>query len=430
MKRALFVVSVAWTWSGCQEWVDMGKDWGWLAETGLDTAVDTVATVDGTVCSDPRSLSFSYDDVIAYCGTGMGPGIPPGFRSIVPASVGAYVEYPNDQSVSDEETNTFQVVVSNSTGSPLLNNDPYDGNIWENQWDPPCSDYQFYNNGHNWMIRVGTQALFTDPLGPTCGLTVNAQSFAPPGRVPSGPQSCTAGEALFDLAVRHVLAGPDAGDASAIWVSPLERVTRPFPERAWLRELEVVSWGNANKVQLAEFSKSLGLTEGHFVGGTSIPRPAQGSTVRTFATGTMPMSTLVGIEGTFNDQSSELPVLRMRWSCESNASNPHAVPVTGFTPHVGTLLAGNPVQQRMVFWVASDNTSVRFAPEGRYPDYVNGKLTPAAAGGWAFSLPLESYGAKFTGRLVPFGNTYKVMDGVVVVGTVTTNLPVKTLQRL
>lgn len=424
MKRSLLVVTLAAS-SGCIFPPPDKGPWetGWW-DTGLP------GPMMAPVCMGDVDLAFPYDRVTAYCATGTGPGMPMGFESVVPAAGGAYTEAADaNLSLYNATTHTFRMVVHHSNGMtvPLLSDDTNDGNVWQDQFATPCSSYSF--TGHNFLVSDGVQQAWAIRSGPTCGLSLAPNAFAPTGKVPTGPQSCTPGEAVFDLASRRVMAVAN-DQITAMWVSPMERVVQSFPERAWLRELEVVSWGTADKVHLGEFSKSLGLSNGHFSGGTTVPKPAQGSTIRTFAAGTLPMSTMVGVEGVFTGQPSEMPVVRMRWTCESTPANPHAIPVTGFTPHVTTMLAGYPIQQRMVFWVASDNSSIRFAPEGRYPDHVISKLTPAAAGGWTFNLPLESYGARFTGRLVPFGNSYKMQDGVVTMGTVTTPLPVKTLQRL
>ena len=151
------------------------------------------------------------------------------------------------------------------------------------------------------------------------------------------------------------------------------------------------------------------LDGGSFSGTTSITPDSPGPTVRTFAVGARPMSTMMGIQDLSRTSTETgFPKLHLTWSCEMDTNNPHALSVSGRTPYVGTLPELSPIQSRVVFWFANDQSDVRAAPEGRYLDYVESDLVAVTAGGRTFTLPIPGYGATFSGRFVQESGTVKL----------------------
>jgi len=144
------------------------------------------------------------------------------------------------------------------------------------------------------------------------------------------------------------------------------------------------------------------------------------------------MLTMMGTEEMpITGTNTTLPRLHLKWSCQMSTTAPHSIAVADRSGHVATLSEMSPIQSRIVFWVANNESDVRVAPEGRYLDYVESKLTTSSAGGKTFMVPLPGYDATFTGRLVVNGSSYKLYDGEVIFGGSTPNtLSTKTLTPL
>lgn len=409
--------------------------WGWVVTVGVapwlagsdcnypsgdkaeDTGLGTVVTDSGNVsCAGDASnfLLGQYTEIAAVCVSGDSPlGIPPNFTEQVPASPNPY---PVQQSWYDWDAGTgeFLLELTNANGTALVNNYGNDGTTWEWTFDAACRDYPI--TGHDFYYIDGIYYGWMVPTAPDCPVVVQPLPIAPPGRVPTGPQACVAGQAEFDLAVRRELASD--GSEATLWVSPLATGTVSFPERAWLRQLEVLDWGDADNLHLwptmaRPATSGMALTGG----GVRAQKPASGPTTLTFAAGAQSMSSVMGIERLdLTGQTRHLPKLRLTWSCESDPHNPHGIAPAGFTGYAATMPEISPIQHRLVFWGATDGSRVRVAPEGRYLDYVEADLTTSPLGGSTFTAPLSAYDATLAGRIRVISGQVWLLDLVATVG--------------
>lgn len=422
--------------------------WGWALTVGMtpwlagmdcnyspadkdgDTGGGTIVTDSGNVSCVGDASNFAlgqYDEISAVCVSGTSSfGYPPNFGEQVPSSSGVYAGTVSEVSW-DSGTGEFLLEVVNSSGA-LVNDYGNDGTIWEWTYDAACNDYPI--TGHDFYYIDGVYYGWMVPAAPDCPVVVQPMPIAPPGRVPTGPQACVAGQADFDLAVRRAVA-TDGSEAS-LWVVPLATTEIGFPERAWLRQLEVLEWGDADNLHVWPTIARPQTSGMNLVGGgIRAQKPASGPTTLTFAAGAQSMSSVMGIERLdLTGVTRQLPKVRLTWSCESDAQNPHGIPITGFTGYAATMPEISPIQHRLVFWGATDGTKVRIAPEGRYLDYVEADLTPSGQGGSTFIAPLSAYEATLAGRIRVINGQVWLLDLVATVGTQTVQLQNRVLAPL
>ncbi len=241
-----------------------------------------------------------------------------------------------------------------------------------------------------------------------------------------GKKKSVPGAADFDFAVRRQFIND--GSKATLWLSPILAELASFPERAWLRSIEVIDWGSATNLHLADFTSSFEI-DGWDLGGMVIT-PSSGNPT-TFSVGQQPMTVMMGTSSMPVDgETLALPKVRMSWSCQVNPTNPHPIAVEDRSGHVMSLPGSLPIKSRLVFWPALDGSDIRMAPEGRYLDYVQSKLEPSTLGGTTFSFPFVGHDARFDGRLVPFGGSFRILDGVVTFGETPQTLPTITLKKL
>ncbi len=362
-------------------------------------------------CDDIFSSFFltSYTEIVSMCVAGTSNvGVPPNFQVEVPHFQAPYLAYPT---WDDYDGFNYEMSINNISG-PLLNAAGLDGYSWPWEHDPVCSDYPV--DAVNWYVIDGVNLFWSGLFGPECN------GFPPPlppapspmQGVESGPQACVPGEADFDLAVRRVFhRNPNK---ATMWLSPVLTENGSIPERAWMRELTVTDWGSGTNLHLGDYTKPLTLDNWGFEGTQVITPSETGPTAVTFDVGETPMSVLMATsEMPFVGAETPLPKLRIRWSCERDETDPHDIPVAGYQPHVLRLPPASGVRSRVVFWVSDDATSLRMAPEGRYLDYTQTTLTDSTLPGKAFTLQLAGYDATFSGRLVPWQGSFKIIDPVV-----------------
>ncbi|MEZ4236743.1 MAG: hypothetical protein R3F59_11425 [Myxococcota bacterium] len=407
---------------GCTP-VNWGKDTGSSGPCGDDTP--------NGGCECPLAWTsgpIQYWSIEQICVSGdSSVGVPPAFQVVVPASVGSYDAFPT-WSDYDSSTDLFQMSVANANpGSSLVNDKPNDGAWWSWSFDADCTSYTI--TGGNFLYIDGTFIGWTNPYLPTCDSPIPPlPPLAPDGKVPSGSQACTPGEADFDLAVRGNLASDD--NSATLWLTPVLKSGGGFPERAWLREIEILNWGDATNLHLADSNEPLEVAAFAFIGGTDISKPPSGPTVVAFPAGAKPMSTLLGTESMPTPLATmQPPKVHLTWSCPSPSST-HWVPVPGHQGHAAIIPSSYGYDQRVVFWIADDGWTVRIAPEGRYADYVPARLLPASPSGRTFSVFLAAYEATFTGRLVRSGTIMELKDAVVTVSGTPIAIPDQTLTAL
>ncbi len=402
----------------------------WIPDTDTDSDSDSDCDEEGRL-----QALLAYDYIWAVCMTGTSTvGHPDNLEMTVPAPPPylAYPVYENYNGAADEWT----IGIGHGTwGQPLLHDfQNGDGIIWDYTYDPDCADYDFEAASFWWQDGAN----FGWTGGSICegqnGMPAPPPPMAAQGRVPSGEQACVAGEADFQMAVRRPLREDD--EYATLWLVPVSTDAAPFPERAWLREIEVVDWGDATNIHYADFMERIKAVDGFELNGTQIEKPASGPTVVTFPVGKLPMSTMMGTSSLpVPDEPGEtaaLPELHLTWSCEMDKQNPHAIKIADRSGHAVTLGESNPIQNRIVFWVADDGEDVHVAPEGRYSDYSLSELAAYSGPGKTFRIDLPGYGRRsvFAGRLVPFNSSYKLEDGLVTIAGTDYTIPTKVLTPL
>jgi len=416
-RDGLVGVMVTWMVAGC---TIIKTPTTWTVEQDTGGTTDTSDTGGGTVsCAGQLdSLGLEYYELLDVCVSGTSAsGVPPNYQLTVPSAFG---EYSANQSASNWDGASFWMLETNASGV-MMNDYPYDGTSWPWTFDASCADYTIttadyyiidgYSYGWVYNVYSCTDSGFPLPSPPP---------LAPDGKNASAGEACTAGEANFDLGVRRVLVN-DASEQT-LWVSPVQVSGTGFPERAWLRELDITSWGDADNLQLVDPAAPLTNNGLDVANATQISKPT--STV-TWAAGARPMSTMFAIERMPISSTTHLPTVHLKWSCPTGTTT--WVPVPNHHGQAATIPSTYGHSQRIVFWIADDASHVRIAPEGRYPDYVQSALIAAPSGGKAFSVHLAAYDATFTGRLVHSGTTFELHDGKVVSGSTTVNLPTQVL---
>lgn len=135
--------------------------------------------------------------------------------------------------------------------------------------------------------------------------------------------ACTAANDVeIDLYHRHVRdLGGDAYEHSRLL--PLVVSGGDLTERAWLRSIEVVDWGDASELFVVPYGEHLRLVNGDYVDASSMVKLDLTNDSDTFSVGQVHMGATFVIDSIPPGPSFEPPHIRVDWTCEYNPSNPH-----------------------------------------------------------------------------------------------------------
>lgn len=230
-------------------------------------------------------------------------------------------------------------------------------------------------------------------------------------KVWSGPTDCSPGSATFKLGARAMIDGPGADDS--LWLTPLAEETARFPERAWLRKVEVLDWGTATRLHVAAVGDRLSFDGGNVSNGRLLA--AADGNIFTFAVGASPMSAMFGTSHYAVVDDMALPTVKLTWSCQQSAQSPHYLPIPE-KPFVADLPASTGFGHRLIFWVDWANRLLRIAPEGRFEDAVRVPLMVIDEANRSFSGTLPAYELAFSGQLHKQGGSLALTSASVTVG--------------
>ncbi|MFO0633684.1 MAG: hypothetical protein U0168_12610 [Nannocystaceae bacterium] len=209
----------------------------------------------------------------------------------------------------------------------------------------------------------------------------------------TAPTACTPGSATFELVALGASSG--IGDAAALWVTPIAEGNARFPERAWLRRIEVEDWGTAQNLHVARLHDHLGFAGDVVSNGRVLTGP---QSVMDLPVGQAPMSTMFGIAGATLGPSTTLPRVRLSWSCPAGNVGQYATPIDdpGF---VASPLAELGYGHRVVIWSDWQGDMLRVAPEGRFVDHQVVRLHKTSQTSATFTVRLDAYDALLAGRI-------------------------------
>jgi len=291
-----------------------------------------------------------------------------------------------------------------------------------------CSDYTL--DGVSYVIYDNYGLLVSEPSfgGPLCeGVNQYDGYFTSLSydRLPSGPTACTPGSAEFELGARAVLEGTP-GDVS-VWLTPVALEEAHFPERAWLRRIEVLDWGTATNLHVAALGDRLSFVGADVSNGSTLT-PAGGDSYN-LAVGAAPMSTMFGTAHLPLDDDTVLPTVQLHWSCQVDSEAPHFDPIPE-KPFILALPDTMGIEHDLVLWVDLPNKLLRIAPEGRFSDAVMVRLAQIDATTHGFAGTLPSYDMAFRGKLVKQGTVLKLVGAQVALGTAEFDVADSTLTPL
>lgn len=277
----------------------------------------------------------------------------------------------------------------------------------------------------SYVLEDAMGALYSDD--PACEYeNIIAGSYARVSydKVDTSLATCTPGSATFQLVARGVSGdAPPGSVGSTISLMPIASTAARFPERAWLRKVEVSAWGTVDNLRVARFREHLRLGASGASGGVALRAP---KSVLTFAAGAAPMSTMFAADHIAISPETVLPTVKLTWSCESD---PNAYKPIG-EGFVGTPLAPFGMPHRIVLWPDWTGKKLRIAPEGRFVDYSPIKLTMTGARSATFKGHLSAYDATLSGVISQVGTTIYLTSATVVIGGVSRTLANQTFSRL
>ena len=211
--------------------------------------------------------------------------------------------------------------------------------------------------------------------------------------VETAPTACTPGRATFQLMARDISKGTSSN--VGLWLTPLANRPATFPERAWLREINVMNWGSADNLHVARFGDRLSF-KGAQVSNGHVLAPSAKSAMR-FDVGDVPMSTMLGSANFTLETGTTLPEVEISWTCEANPNDPHysVIQEPGYLARIPPQLG---IGRAIAIWVDWPGGKLRVAPQGRFEDYLLVDLKPSRANASKFSGRLPAYDASFEGQ--------------------------------
>lgn len=294
---------------------------------------------------------------------------------------------------------------------------------WTGRFPPgpssTCSDYTFLGENYVELDQYGVQFL-SNAFGVACAFvnyTGGYYAAASYDKLPSAATDCTPGSATFKLASRGV--STDDGGKVSIWLAPLATQTARFPERAWMRRIEISDWGSIDNLHIARFGEYLRFAGAQVTNGRTLSRPG---TAFNFAVGDAPMSTMFAVAGATLGSGFELPTVQITWSCEVDASHPHFVPIAE-NGYVAPLPPSTGIGQRVVLWLDWAHDRMRIAPEGDFAVYDVVKLVRIGAASAHFAGRLASYDANYAGTITMVDGNLRLTDATATVAGVHTVIP-------
>ncbi len=311
----------------------------------------------------PNKLVMSHCHLVAGPDSGVNVGFSSPFLDNNQSSC-----YPNPHSppsgageLSDSE---HWVFISNGMGLC----DPEEGiGTWHyefepTEWDGTCNDY--VDLGHGWVL-LNTVTGVLDNVGLNiygCGY-MHYFPVPPPAYRVSTPVPCVPGNGRFNLVSRHLGNTEDSEDWVAV-VSPIGKTDVRFPERAWMRTLEVVEWGEADAIYITDDGGVLNSSLNPNVP-AALAAPAD---VGSFTVGTHTMGSQMAVSGL--SEGEVPPVVDISWTCQVNAQEPHFDALAGHDSYVADLSEWG-INHRFLFHVDSANKMLRIAPAGRFQDAIH-----------------------------------------------------------
>jgi len=229
---------------------------------------------------------------------------------------------------------------------------------------------------------------------------------APPpsghGGEDSTTSTCSAGSGEFKLYKYHTW--DDNRDGTGIIRRfAVQQSGDTFPERAWIREINVTDWGTANKLVFGKVGHWMERS-GDTLSTTNAVTLNSSSSDQTFSSGVLTMGTTIAEDGfDLDNQNGDPPVVDVSWTCET--STPSAYNVISLPPlyaaHLEDLgVTGVSSPHRVVAYLntSGSNHFLRVALEGRYHDGWHVPVHAVGGGSYAFD-------SKFTDNKVHVAGT-------------------------
>jgi hypothetical protein len=142
--------------------------------------------------------------------------------------------------------------------------------------------------------------------------------------------ACTAGSGTFRL-VHHTWHDSDNNGTGWSSLLPILVDGDDFPERAWLRTIEVTAWRDASELFLVEHTHALEVDGSDSIDTTYTESLTPLNDDRSFSVGEIVMGTVFAAEGVDLVGGDEMPTVDISWTCEQ-ASPPDPLHYVDLNP--------------------------------------------------------------------------------------------------
>lgn len=393
--------------AGCPTgWSTNGKDWG---DSG-----PVAATYVGSYPTDTCAWTWNHfgafaETVVSVCMHGTHSGIPPENMTLL-APCQAFGSPTNPTllpaTASSSDATTFFEQFSNG-GSYICQAGTGGGDYTASfPMDATCESY-FRTQVSYATLEPPYDLCHSDDTDCVCLNQISTaymRSTYP--KLDSSPASCAAGTATFQMMAR---ATGGAASSATVWLTPVAQTAAQFPERAWLRQVEVLDWGAATSLRIARLGEHLILKPSGVVGGRA---QAKSAVPLQLPAGDTPMSTMFAIDHVA--ASAPLPRVKLSWSCEQDPANLHYRSLG--QGYVGTPLASLGSPQRIVLWPDWAEHHLDLALEGRFVDHVPAALAITGPQSATFTVRIPAYGATLSAAIRQVDNTIYVTSATVKMG--------------
>lgn len=213
---------------------------------------------------------------------------------------------------------------------------------------------------------------------------------------------------------------------------PILKSGPDFPERAWIRRVEVTDWGDAQALHLLKTGQYLRLDGDEVQSGPIETLDSQSST-RTFAVGVLHMGSTVVVDGVPDDEAFALPALKLDWSCEVDPQQPHFQVITPPQAYARRLkdlgITGVNLDHRVIMRINAPASIGVLELQGRHHDRISFPITSDGAD-WAFDFDDTALGVDAAGTVSPSGQHDKeIAFDRLIVGGVDLGTPSWVLQK-
>ena len=300
----------------------------------------------------------------------------------------------------------------------------------------------FISDGAGYMCEsteaAGTWKVYLpEPASSDCAdygeLTLKFDYFPPSPPPPpseggedSTSGSCSSGSARFKL-YKYFTSDKNHDDAGVIQRFAVKQSGDSFPERAWIREIDVVSWGSASKLVFGKVHHWLEFSGTDTLSTTNAVTVTSSNSNPTFASGVLTMGTFIAEDGfDLSNGTGTAPVVDITWSCE--VPSPAHYSVLSLPTAYGDQLSdlaidGLTSPHLLKAYLDTSALKLRVGLQGRFWDAWEVPVTSAGGGVYEFDHQFTVNNIHVAGSVSTTANTMTVDFDTFTVGGVSLGTP-------